>query len=160
LAQYKDALAKAVNRGTDNVAIKEEIKRNLIQTLDRITDQLNLQHNGLESWGINAGMEVQREKMAAGASLQPPSNLQVLSRGIRGEVLLSFKLLEPKRVRTNGVEYSLDKGQTWHNGNYSTGTTIPLKDLPSRQDVMFRVRSLGSYQDKSAWTEAVEAFVL
>ena len=160
LAQYTEALSRAVNRGTDNVAMKEEIKVALIQTLDRITDQLNLHHTGLESWGINAGMEVMREKVLATSDLQPPINLQVLSRGIRGEAILSFRVLEPKRVRTNGAEYSVDNGETWHNGTYSSASTIKLKGLPSRQAILFRVCSMGTYQRKSAWTEAVEAFVV
>ncbi len=160
LAQYTEALSKAVNRGTDHVAMKEEIKASLIQTLDHITDQLNLHHTGLESWGINAGMEVAREKMATAADLNPPSNLQVLSRGIRGEAILTFKVLEPTRVRNNGAEFSLDNGATWSNGTYSTSSTIRLKGLPSRQVILFRVCSMGTYQRKSAWSEAVEAFVL
>ncbi len=160
LAQYTEALARAVNRGTDNVALKEEIKVALLQTLDRITDQLNLHHTGLESWGINAGMEVMRERAIVTGDIQPPMNLQVLSRGIRGEAILTFKVLEPNRVRTNGAEYSVDNGETWNNGTYSTGSTIKLKGLPSRQAILFRVCSLGTYQRKSAWTEAVEAFVV
>ena len=160
LAAYTEALAKAVNRGTDNVALKEEIKFTLIQTLDRITDQLNLHHTGLESWGMNAGMEVMREQVLPTSDLQPPGNLQVLSRGIRGEAILTFKVLEPKRVVNNGAEYSTDNGETWHNGTYSSATTIRLKGLPSRQALLFRVCSLGTYQRKSAWTEAVEAFVV
>lgn len=160
LAQYTEALSKAVNRGTDNVAMKEEVKILLIQTLDRITDQLNLQHNGLESWGINAGMEVMREKIVSVAEINPPSNLQVLSRGIRGEAILTFKVLERSRVRNNAAEYSVDNGETWNNGTYSSSSTIRLKGLPSRQAILFRVCSLGTYQRKSAWTEPVEAFVV
>ena len=160
LAAYTEALAKAVNRGTDNVTLKEEIKFTLIQTLDRITDQLNLHHTGLESWGMNAGMEVMREKVLPSSDLQPPSNLQVHSRGIRGEAIITFKVLEPKRVVNNGAEYSADNGQTWHNGTYSSASTIHLKGLPSRQSLLFRVCSLGTYQRKSAWTEAVEGFVV
>jgi hypothetical protein len=160
LDQYTEALSKAVNRGTDNVASKEEIKVTLLQTLDRITDQLNLNHTGLETWGINAGMEVMRDKVLSTGDIQPPLNLQVLSRGIRGEAILTFKVLEPNRVRTNGAEYSVDNGATWHNGTYSTASTIKLKGLPSRQAILFRVCSLGTYQRKSAWTEAVESCVV
>ncbi len=160
LEQYTLALSRAVNRGTDNVAVKEEMKTALIQMLDRITDQLNLHHSGLESWGINAGMEVMRDKVIAPGDLHPPHNVRVLSRGIRGEVVLRFKVLEINRVCNNGAEYSVDDGATWSNGTYSTNTTIHLKGLPSRQAILFRVCSMGTYQRKSAWTEPVEAFVL
>ena len=160
LTQYSEALSRAVNRGTDNIALKEEIKALLIQTLDRITDLLNLHHTGLESWGINAGMEVMREKATVNSDLQPPSNLQVVSRGVRGEVILTFKVLESKRVRNNAAEYSVDNGQSWSNGTYSSSSVIHLKGLPARQAILFRVCSIGTYQRKSAWTEAVEAFVV
>jgi len=160
LTQYADALSKAVNRGTDNVILKEEAKTALMQTLDRITDQLNLHHTGQESWGTNAGMEVMREPISSNSDLQPPGNLQVLSRGIRGEAILTFKLMEPSRVINNALEYSLDQGNSWQNGTYSSASVIKMKGLPSRQVVLFRVRSLGTYQRASAWTESVEAFVL
>jgi hypothetical protein len=160
LVTYGEALSKAVNRGIDNVAQKEEIKASMIETLDRITDQLNLHHNGLETWGLNAGMEVRREKASITGDILPPANLQVFSRGIRGEVTLAFKVLESKRVLAHGAEYSADNGETWHNGSYGSGTTIKLKDLPSRQAVLFRVRSIGTFQRKSPWTEPVEGFVI
>ena len=41
-------------------------------------------------------------------------------------------------------------------GTYSTASTIKLKGLPSRQAILFRVCSMGAYQRKSAWTEAVK----
>ena len=41
-----------------------------------------------------------------------------------------------------------------------SASTIKLKGLPSRQAILFRVCSMGTYQRKSAWTEAVEAFVV
>ena len=160
LVAYSEALAKAVNRATDSLALKEENKASILLTLDRITDQLNLHHTGLESWGLNAGMEVMREKVLPIGDLQPPSNLQVHSRGIRGEAVLSFKLMEPNRVRNNGAEYSEDGGENWKNGTYSSASTIKLKGLPSRQSVLFRVCSIGTFQRKSAWTEPVEAFVI
>ena len=90
------------------------------------------------------------------ATNQPAS----ASRGIRGEAILTFKVLEPSRVRSNALKYSADNGETWHNGTYSSSTTIRLKGLPSRQALLFRVCSLGTYQRKSAWTEAVEGFVV
>ena len=126
LTQYSEALSRAVNRGTDNIALKEEIKVLLIQTLDRITDLLNLHHTGLDSWGVNAGMEVARVRVSNNSDLQPPTSLQVLSRGVRGEAILTFKLLEPKRVINSAVEYSVNNGETWSNGSYSTSTTIKL----------------------------------
>lgn len=157
---YREALSKAVNRATDNMALKEESKAAVLQTLDRLTDQLNFHHTGLDSWGINAGMEVMRDKNLNTSDLLPPVNLQVISRGIRGEAIISFKVLEPSRVRTHGAEYSADNGETWHNGSYSTSSTIKLKGLPSRQSILFRVCSLGTYQRKSAWSEQVEGFVV
>jgi hypothetical protein len=160
LTAYRESLYRAVNRATDYMAIKEECKKAVLRTLDRITDQLNFNHNGLESWGLNAGMEVMREKQPNSGDLEAPSNLQVLSKGIRGEAILTFKVEASSSVRTYGAEYSTDNGETWRNGHYSTNSTMKLKDLPSRQALLFRVCAIGTFQRKSAWAGPVEGFVL
>lgn len=160
LVAYREAMSRAANRGIDSVAEKEVIKNSMIETLDRITDQLNLSHTGLDTWGLNAGMEVRREKTSITTDILPPVNLQVFSSGIRGEAILSFKVVETKRVVNHDAEYSADNGESWQRGNHGSGTTIKMRNLPSRQPVLFRVCSLGTFQRKSPWTQPVEGFVI
>lgn len=159
LETYKSSLAFAVNRGIDQVAQKEQAKTDLFSTLDRIADQLNVNHTGLETWVLNAGMDVVRDRSVTPIDLDPPYNLRATGRGVRGEAILTFSLMDVGRVVNNGMEYSADNGETWHNGTYSTGTTMKVKGLPSRQSVLFRVCSFGTFQRKSAWSEPVEMFL-
>ncbi|MDX2279559.1 MAG: hypothetical protein NW218_08225 [Saprospiraceae bacterium] len=91
---------------------------------------------------------------------EAPYQLQVINKGVKGELKLSFKLPDAARVTNNSIEYSLDNGQNWNNGIYTSRSSITLRDLPSRQSVLFRVRSMGTFERKSPWTEAVEGFVL
>ncbi len=158
--QYKEALAKAVHGGVDRIAIKNEKKQDLLLGLDRIADLLNASFTGVDSWIVGAGMETMRSTVSTNALLEAPYDLRAFSRNESGEVTLSFRLASPSRVRSNSIEYSLDGGESWKNGSYSSATRIHLKGLPSRQDVKFRVRSLGASERQSAWSKPVDVFVV
>lgn len=157
---YTQALVEASNRGTDAVALKELAKNNVIGALDRIAFLLDFNFTGQDVWVINAGMEMIRERRKNQNKLEAPYQLRAMSKGVKGEISLQFRLPEPTRVRSNGVEYSLDNGETWHNGTYASRTTVTMSGLPSRQVVQFRVCSLGAFQLKSPFSEPAEAFVL
>jgi len=159
LQQYEKALSLAVPGGVDRTAQKKECIKNVFQTLDRIVDQLNFNHTGQASWGINAGMVLGHGKKRHPFELLAPFNLQVQRPAIPGEAILRFKMPEPRRVRVNSSEYSLDHGVTWHPGEYSSNSKIHLKGLPSKKTIWFRVCSTGAAQRKSEWTEMVEGFV-
>jgi hypothetical protein len=159
LIQYKEALAKAVNGGFDRIAIKNEQRNKLLLMLDKISDLLNNSYTGEESWVISAGMETFRTATSTTAILEPPFDLRAMAKG-DGNVVITFRLTEPKRVRNNAIEYSLDGGENWKNGSYNTATRITLKGFPSRQDMKIRVRSLGAGDKQSAWSKPVEVFVI
>lgn len=160
LDQYKEALANAVYGGVDRIAVKNEKKQGLLLVLDRIADQLNANYTGMDSWIVGAGMETMREPVSTNANLDAPFDLRAFSRGESGSVVLSFRLATPTRVRNNAIEYSVDGGQSWKNGNYSSATRVQLKGLPLRQEVKFRVRSLGASDRQSAWSKPVDVFVV
>ena len=160
LDQYKEALANAVYGGVDRIAVKNERKEALLLMLDRIADQLNATYTGVDSWIVGAGMETMRGASYTNADLDAPYDLRVFSRGESGSVTVSFRLASPSRVRNNAVEYSLDGGESWKNGSYSTATRIQLKGFPPRQEIKFRVRSLGAADRQSAWSKPVEVFVV
>jgi hypothetical protein len=159
-ATYTQALVDASGRGTEAIARKELAKNNVIGALDRIAFLLDFNFTGQDVWVINAGMEMIRAGRQNQNKLEAPYQLRATSKGVKGEITLQFRLPEPTRVRNNGVEYSVDHGETWHNGTYTSRTTVTVRGLPSRQVVQFRVCSLGSFQLKSPFSEGVEAFVL
>ena len=160
LEQYKEALSKAVYGGVDRIAVKNEKKQQLLLSLDRIADLLNASYTGVDSWIVGAGMETMRGPAGANGLLDAPFDLRAFSRDESGEVILSFNLPNPGRVRNNAIEYSVDGGASWKNGQYSTATRIRLKDLPARQEVKFRVRSLGAAMRQSPWSKPVDVFVV
>ena len=160
LNQYKEALANAMYGGIDRIAIKNERKQDLLLGLDRIADLLNGSYTGVDSWIVGAGMETMRDTVSTSALLEAPYDVRVFGRGESGAVTLAFRLVSPTRVRNNAMEYSLDGGESWKNGSYSTSTRIHLKGLPVRQEVKFRVRSLGAAERQSAWSKPVDLFVV
>jgi len=160
LTQYKEALANAMYGGVDRIALKKEKKQGLLLALDRIADLLNASYTGVDSWIVGAGMETMREAVGTNAVLETPYDLRAISRGETGEVTLSFRLASRSRVRNNAVEYSLDGGTSWKNGSYSSATRIRLTGLPARQEVKFRVRSLGVAERQSPWSKPVDVFVV
>ncbi len=157
---YTQALVDAASRSTPAIAQKELAKNSVLSALDRIAFLLDFNFTGQDVWVINAGMEMIRDRRVNQNKLEAPYQLRAINKGVKGEILLQFRLPEPTRVRNNGVEYSMDNGETWRNGTYGSRTTITVAGLPSRQLVQFRVCSLGSFQLKSPFSEVVEAFVV
>lgn len=159
-AVFEDALSRAFHGGADRIAQKDLAKANVLKSLDLIAKELNYLESEDPTWILNAGFEPSKDTSRRLGDLQPPTNLKAAPQTISGEVVLTYTVSEPKRVRTNGLEYSLDAGATWNNGTYSTGSVIRVKGLPPRQAVQFRLCSIGSYQRKSSWSEVMEMFAI
>jgi hypothetical protein len=159
VSQFKTAVENAKDRSIPNVIVKNQLRKKVEAMLDNLTDRLILDYKGDDTWIANAGMEVTAPPARSMGQLEPPANLRLINKGTRGELTVIFDVPDPKRVVLNAVEYSSDKGVTWHNGTYGKNKSIQVSNLPGRQDLMIRVRSLGTLSRKSAWSEAVVAFV-
>jgi hypothetical protein len=157
---YKESLAQAVNGGIDRITAKNDRQADVFKALDTIGDALNASYTGSDMWIVNTGMELQRERSSTSIPLDPPFDLRVTTGGSAGEISLSFRVAERKRILNNAIEYSFDGGTTWKNGKYTSTTRVRLSGLPSRQDMLFRVRSLGSLERQSGWSKPVEVFVV
>jgi hypothetical protein len=79
---------------------------------------------------------------------------------VSGELELRYELPNPKVVRNTGLEYSTDKGLIWQNGTYSSGSVMKVIGLPARQLVTFLLRSIGTLQRMSGWSEEIEMFLI
>lgn len=158
---YQVALAECSFGGTDRVALKEELKTALVQTLTDLANWLNERNTDSVTWIVNTGFTL---KNANGrnieALLQPPFRLRAMPQKTRGELELRYNHEFPSQVLTTGLEYSLDNGNTWQNGTYSSRGSMKLEGLPSRQLVMFRVRAIGTGQRRSSWTQPIELFLM
>jgi hypothetical protein len=156
---YSHTLAESSAGGMDRVALKNEAKMRLIKSMYSLADWLNMHDTGNISWFTNAGFFMSEDRGRKNEELLPPTKMRVLPQGTPGELELRFSLPNPRTVRTTGLEYSLDAGQSWHNGAYSSVRSIKLSGLPARQTALFRLRSIGKGQKVSVWTEPMEVYL-
>ena len=156
---FSHMLAESSAGGMDRVALKNEAKMRLIKSMYTIADWLNTHDTGNISWFTNAGFYMNDDRGRKNEELLPPTKLRVLPQATSGALELRFSLPNPQAVRTTGLEYSLDDGQNWHNGAYSSVRSIKLSGLPARQTALFRLRSIGNGQKVSVWTEPVEVYL-
>jgi hypothetical protein len=158
--QFQEAIEKAKDRSVSDVIRKKQIQKQVLVVMDRIYNWMLLQYQGDDMWIVNAGFPVSAPPARVTSNLDAPFNLRITNSGISGEIMVSFQLTADNRVKTNAVEYSADNGVTWHNGNYGTTRGIRVPNLPVRQDIIVRVRSLGTQSRTSAWSESMPVFVL
>lgn len=156
---YNEALVAARNRGLDTLALRRQSRAVLLGILNRIAHILEF-HAPDEVYVINAGMKPVSKRQMRTTELPSPQAVQVLPTGNRGEVSLLVSVPTPAQVQTNAVEYSPDHGASWQNGTYTKRNRVLLTGLPSGQELLFRVRSIGTRGRVSAWSEAVSQFVL
>lgn len=153
------ALAESTSGGVDRVAAKEEAKANLIRTMYDLADWANTNDKGTLTWFTNAGFFASEDRIRKSEDLLPPTKVRVMPHTKSGELELRFALTNAQAVRTTGLEYSLDEGQSWFNGVYSTNRSLKVSGLPSRQTALFRLRTIGKGQSVSAWTEPIEVYL-
>jgi hypothetical protein len=165
LKQQKDAfiaaLADSAQGGVDRVIIRREAQEALLRTLNDLAEDLDYHHTGPESWISNAGFSaVDVRSGTRQVSMQPPTNIRALPQTVSGELELRYELPNPKVVLNTGLEFSTDRGESWKNGTYSSGSVMKVKGLPARQAVVIRLRSIGSLQRMSGWSEEMELFLI
>jgi hypothetical protein len=158
-AQYTQALADSVYGGMDRVAVKQKAKDDLLQALFNLADWVNGHDTGAGTWFINAGFFTNVDRTHKNAPLLPPIRFRAMPQETPGTLELRFAHPDARAVRTTCLEYSLDAGQNWLNGAYSARMFLKVMGLPSRQTVLFRVRSIGQGQRVSAWTEPIEVYL-
>jgi len=157
--QYRAAVEKAKDRAVSSIIYRNQLQKALVDLLDQITDNLIRDYTGDDLWIANAGMDVASISGRTNGVLDAPYNLRVTNNQGGGELSLNFQVSDPRNVLLNAVEYSADKGSTWHNGTYGKTRGIRLTNLPVRQELMIRVRSLGTQSRKSGWSEPILAYV-
>lgn len=158
-AHFTHALADSLYGGTDRVTAKQKAKDDLLQALFDLADWVNGHDTGAGTWFSNAGFFTNFDRHSKNAPLLPPIKFRAMPQEIPGALELRFAHPDARAVRTTYLEYSLDGGQNWLNGTYSARMFLKVTGLPSRQTVLFRVRSIGRGQRVSAWTEAIEVYL-
>ncbi|MBU6342819.1 MAG: fibronectin type III domain-containing protein, partial [Bacteroidetes bacterium] len=138
----------------------EVLKAEMMKTLTSLVDDLNYNHNGLITWGANAGLPVVEERNKPVTEILPPANIRAIPQAVAGELELRYTLPSAKWVRITGLEYSEDDGKTWQNGSYSSKTVMKVKGLPSGKSVLIRLRAIGAGQRSSSWSNALKLFLI
>jgi hypothetical protein len=158
---YLAALADSAQGGTDRVVLRREAQEALLRTLYELAEDLDYHHAGPESWVSNAGFSAVDARTGTRlVSMQPPTNIRALPQTVSGELELRYELPDRKTVRNTGMEFSSDGGLSWQNGTYSSGSVMKVKGLPARQAVVLRLRSIGTLQRMSGWSEEIEVFLV
>lgn len=158
--QFKTAIDEARDRSVSHVIVKKQLREKTMEALNKIVDTLKLSYTGDPLWVLNAGFEIAaKETKPLPENLEPPFNLKVTSTGLEGQLKLKFRILASRMVKTNAVEYSIDNGSTWKNGMYCSSNGITITNLPKKQEVQIRVRSLGTGTKMSAWSEVETSYI-
>lgn len=160
LQAYETALAAARNRGMAEVALKNEAQKNLLETLDKIADALDLKADSHPTLLTGAGFSFQQSPIRFVGQIAAPEVLRVNSTGRRGEIRVQLSDEMPSVVLIHAMEYSQDKGSTWQNGTYHNRSNFVVGGLPAGTELQFRFKSIGRGDNKSEWSEPVMSGVL
>jgi hypothetical protein len=162
MTDYATKLQKAKNKGIVEVEAKNSAKETLLLRIDEysllvsslaLRDSAVIGKSGFESHTKTVN------RPSPTMELTPPYALSVKYGKNTGEVELSYKLEMPKRVVKNGIEWSENDGETWNNGTYFSGRKGIVRNLPTRKDLLLRVRSIGAYNRESGFSSAVATFL-
>lgn len=87
-------------------------------------------------------------------------NVQAVSNGIPGQVIVSFDDQTPGGLQTHAFEWRDAELTAWNNGQYDSRSKAVLNGLPNLKRVDIRVRSLCTRGRVSSWSDFVTAAVL
>jgi hypothetical protein len=157
--ELREALSELVNGGRLQLERKNRALAAVYRALSRLV--LSIEYQDL---GNQAVLEAGLTPMPSGppaksGTLDPPRDVRAVNTAVPGEVALTFRLPQPRRVHTNAVEFSLDHGATWQPGVFSRNSRVRLGNLPVRADVQLRVASIGA-AGRGGWSDPVTVFVL
>jgi hypothetical protein len=159
---YANKLQKAKNKGIVEVEVKNVAKENLLLRMDEyalLVTSLALRDAAMIAKSGFEGQNKEVNRTSPTMELAPPYALRVQYGKNAGEIELSYVLEMPKRVVKNGIEWSDDAGETWHNGTYFSGKKGLIKNLPTRKDLLLRVRSIGAYNRESGFSTPIGTFL-
>ncbi len=161
LTRYKETLAAARNRGASEVLAKNLARTELLRQLDIVADATETLAAGNPQIIVDAGFSLQQSSGQRFAGELPrPVILRAQSTGRKGEVRIVLDDIVPAAVRTHAIEYSLDRGIGWQNGEYNSRRNFIAKGLPHAPELWIHLKSIGNGDSKSQWSEPVAVAVL
>jgi hypothetical protein len=161
LTHYKETLAASRNRGIAEVLAKNLAREELLRQLDIVANAAETLAGGNPQIIVEAGFTIQQSSgQRYTGELPPPVILRAFSTGKKGEIRISLDDIVPTAVRTHAIEYSLDKGSNWQNGEYNSRRNFIAKGLPHSPELWIHLKSVGHGDKKSQWSEPTVVAVL
>lgn len=155
---YSAALIANETGGKPATAAKNAARATLIGILDVVARHVDLIADGDEAVILGTGFE------AGDAAHHIPKEISkaAIVSAKRGEApceaILEMAALPAAELFA--VEWSVDNGQVWHNGTYSSRRKIKVVTTAPKTDTFFRVRGLGRKDRKGVWSDPTSLFVV
>jgi len=160
---YSNALVAAQQGGKDRVLLKNIAKKEAMHAINHFADGMDFYADGNVSFFTESNLPLQHYPVKHTGDFLPPSTIAGKPTEVSGQVILTFEIPAAQKKVTNnvGVEWSIDNGVTWNNGQYpSKKTRMVVNGLPSLHKVMIRLRCLGTRNRVSKWSTSIEVHVV
>lgn len=155
---YTTAVIGASDGSRTRIAEKRNLRPGLVDQLEKLSWDVNVLSEGVESVILQSGFNVRRKtSQRREADLTQVTRVQGRQGAHPGEVVLEFDAVPNALIYA--AEWSADEGQTWHNGIYPSSRRAVIQGLPVRTDILFRVCAIGSGQRKGQHSDPVRLFV-
>jgi len=151
------ALLEAADGARTKVAEKRVQRQALVAALETMAFQIQAMPSNSETLILESGFQPRR-RTSRSTNPEQVQGLRATNGEHPGEAFLEFE--HPNKVSSFGIEWSSDGGQQWHNGVYSSARRAVVQGLPSHENVLFRVYSIGTQQRKGAVSIPASLFVL
>jgi hypothetical protein len=160
--KFRALLAEAAIGGRPKVYAKDVQRDAVIKAFNTLVDALERAPEVSVQYLMDLGFELRLSKTASnkGVEMQKPVILVAKSTGEKGELRMEIAVQKGGGLLNVAFEQSVDKGENWVNGTYSSAAGFSWKQLPSASELLIRCRALGTNQRKSEWSEIVTASVL
>jgi hypothetical protein len=134
----------------------------LIEKMNRLASLLELEPDVTEAFLVKTGFELHaaKSKSSKNSPLSIPTLLSAKSNGNKGELVIAISAPADEIIKKFGLEYSIDKGLTWKNGDYNSRRNFTWQNLPATFELMIRVRSIGTGTRVSGFSNVLTAAVL
>lgn len=154
------ALQDALSGSPADTLYKEQVMGQVIDTFNDFADGLDEHCKDDPLYIVYLGLKVQEGASQFDGDPSAPTNFNVATTLVAGEVLATFEILEPAIVTAVVFEYSEDKLAWSHAGQTTSKTRAVLTGLPSRKEIYVRCYCLATKGRRSVESAEMPVFVL
>jgi hypothetical protein len=161
IQKYARALSDAQSGSKASMVSKNTHKTLLVEQLDKVAEAVDNIAKGDVQLIVDAGFSPPPQNLQKYTDvLSAPTILRAVTNGKRGELNIRLNDDYPAMVRMHILEYSTDRGETWHNGCYNSYQKFVLRGLPHSPELWLKACALGTGDARSEWSAPVVTPVL